>query len=63
VGGRPVTADGLPLVGCDPRSWRVRPTATACGGTIESPATGMLLARRIVTGKTPAPPRASGPLR
>lgn len=58
VGPRPVTADGLPLIGAtaDPRVF----VAGGHGmwGITLGPVTGMLLAERIVTGKDP---KAIGP--
>jgi D-amino-acid dehydrogenase len=57
VGGRPVTADGLPLTGA------IRDAGEVAGshgmwGITQGPATGILLAERIVTAKTPAALRA-----
>ena len=63
VGPRPVTADGLPLIGAtsDPRVF----VAGGHGmwGITLGPATGMLLAERIATGKDPAAILPFNPLR
>ncbi|NLT25244.1 MAG: FAD-binding oxidoreductase [Microbacteriaceae bacterium] len=63
VGARPVTPDGLPLVGAtrDPRVF----VAGGHGmwGVVLGPATGRLLAERIDTGRTPAEIAPFDPLR
>lgn len=63
VGPRPVTTDGLPLIGAtaDPRVF----VAGGHGmwGITLGPVTGMLLAERIVTGKAPNAIRPFNPLR
>jgi len=63
AGPRPVTADGLPLIGAtsDPRVF----VAGGHGmwGITLGPVTGMLLAERIVTGKDPRAIRPFNPLR
>lgn len=63
VGPRPVTPDGVPLVGAT----RVPGVYTATGhgmwGLTHGPVTGRLLAERIATGRTPAAMTALDPLR
>lgn len=63
VGSRPVTSDGLPLIGAT-RSARVF-VAGGHGmwGITLGPVTGRLLAEQIVTGKVPAPLTPFSPLR
>lgn len=63
VGGRPVTPDGLPLIGAT-----AMPDVFAAGGhgmwgLTLGPQTGRLLAEQIVTGKQPEPLRPFNPLR
>ncbi|WP_026117340.1 NAD(P)/FAD-dependent oxidoreductase [Nocardiopsis alkaliphila] len=63
VGSRPVTADGLPLIGAT----RIPGLYVAGGhgmwGFTQGPATGRLLARAVATGDTPASMRPFDPLR
>ncbi|MGI5175101.1 FAD-dependent oxidoreductase [Dactylosporangium sp. CA-152071] len=63
VGSRPITSDGIPLVG----STRIDGVYTAGGhgmwGATQGPATGMLLARQIATGEPASELLALGPLR
>lgn len=63
VGSRPVTADGLPLIGAT----RIPGLYVAGGhgmwGFTQGPATGRLLARAVATGNTPASMRPFDPLR
>jgi D-amino-acid dehydrogenase len=63
VGSRPVTSDGLPLIGAT-RSPRVF-VAGGHGmwGITLGPVTGRLLAEQMVTGQVPAPLRPFAPLR
>lgn len=63
VGSRPVTPDGLPLVGAT----RTRGVYVAGGhgmwGMVLGPATGRALAHLVTTGETPEEIRAFDPLR
>lgn len=63
VGSRPVTADGLPLIGAT----RIPGLYVAGGhgmwGFCQGPATGRLLARAVATGNTPESMRPFDPLR
>lgn len=63
VGSRPVTADGLPVIG----ETRIPGLYVAGGhgmwGFTQGPATGRLLARAVATGKPPASMRPYDPLR
>jgi D-amino-acid dehydrogenase len=63
VGPRPVTADGLPLIGAtsDPRVFIAG--GHGMWGITLGPVTGMLLAERIVTGKDPKAISPFNPLR
>ncbi len=62
VGPRPVTDDGIPLIGQLDREVFVA-GGHGMWGLAHGPATGRLLAERIVTGKVPEAARAFDPLR
>jgi D-amino-acid dehydrogenase len=63
VGSRPVTADGLPLVGATASSRVYVAGGHGMWGITLGPVTGKLLAEQIITGTSPAPLRAFDPLR
>lgn len=62
VGSRPVTDDGMPLIGQVDRGLYVA-GGHGMWGLAHGPATGRLLAEQIVTGKQPEAARAFDPLR
>lgn len=51
VGSRPVTPDGLPLVGATPADGVYVAGGHGMWGIVLGPATGRLLAKQIVTGE------------
>lgn len=63
VGPRPVTADGLPLIGATRAPGVYVAGGHGMWGITLGPATGRLLAEQIVTGVQPATLRAFDPLR
>lgn len=63
VGPRPLSADGLPLVGETATSGVFVAGGHGMWGVTLGPLTGQLLARRIVTGESPAPLAALDPCR
>ncbi|HWM75840.1 MAG TPA: FAD-dependent oxidoreductase [Nocardioides sp.] len=63
VGSRPVTADGLPLIGPTARERVFVAGGHGMWGLTLGPVTGRLLADRIVTGQTPAALQPFHPLR
>lgn len=63
VGPRPVTPDGLPLVGATRAPGVYVAGGHGMWGIVLGPATGKLLAEQIVTGRVPEPIRAFDPLR
>ena len=63
VGPRPVTPDGLPVVGATRSPGVYVAGGHGMWGIVLGPATGKLLAEQIVSGRVPAPIRAFDPLR
>jgi D-amino-acid dehydrogenase len=63
VGPRPVTPDGLPVVGATRSPGVYVAGGHGMWGIVLGPATGKLLAEQIVTGNVPAEIRAFDPLR
>jgi D-amino-acid dehydrogenase len=63
VGPRPVTADGLPLIGASANPRVFVAGGHGMWGIALGPATGRLLAEQIVTGARPRALRAFSPLR
>ena len=63
VGSRPVTPDGLPIVGATRTPHVYAAGGHGMWGVVLGPATGKLLAERIVTGDTPREIAAFDPLR
>ncbi|WP_322645563.1 NAD(P)/FAD-dependent oxidoreductase [Oerskovia flava] len=63
VGARPVTPDGLPLVGATRAPGVYVAGGHGMWGMVLGPATGRLLAEQIVTGDVPAEVRPFDPLR
>lgn len=63
VGSRPVTPDGLPLVGATRAPGVYVAGGHGMWGIVLGPATGKLLAEQIVTGTVPQEIRAFDPLR
>ena len=63
VGPRPVTPDGLPLVGATRAPGIYVAGGHGMWGIVLGPATGRLLAEQIVTGRVPEPIRPFDPLR
>lgn len=63
VGSRPVTPDGLPLVGATAAPGVYVAGGHGMWGMVLGPATGRALAARIMTGRTPEEIRAFDPLR
>ena len=63
VGPRPVTPDGLPLIGATKAPGVYVAGGHGMWGIVLGPATGKLLAEQIVTGSTPAAIRPFNPLR
>ena len=63
VGPRPVTPDGLPLVGATRSPGVFVAGGHGMWGIVLGPATGKLLAEQIVTGRVPDEIRPFDPLR
>ena len=63
VGGRPVTPDGLPLIGASKMPGTFVAGGHGMWGLTLGPLTGRLLAERITSGKQPAALRPFDPLR
>ncbi len=63
VGSRPVTADGLPLLGCTASERVFVAGGHGMWGIALGPVTGMLLAEAVLTGETPEILRPFDPLR
>lgn len=63
VGSRPVTADGLPLIGATSSPRVFVNGGHGMWGITLGPVTGALLAEQIATGEVPAPLRPFDPLR
>jgi D-amino-acid dehydrogenase len=63
VGPRPVTADGLPIIGATRDDGLFVAGGHGMWGMTLGPATGRLLARRIATGRPEAPLAPFDPLR
>ena len=63
VGARPVTSDGLPLIGATRSSRVFVAGGHGMWGITLGPVTGRLLAEQMVTGQVPAPLKPFSPLR
>lgn len=63
VGARPVTSDGLPLIGATRSSRVFVAGGHGMWGITLGPVTGRLLAEQMVTGQAPAPLKPFSPLR
>jgi len=63
VGPRPVSSDGLPLIGATTEPGVFVAGGHGMWGFTQGPATGKLLAERVVTGKSPEGLRPFDPLR